>query len=156
MVAFHALNYTLLYAYGTMDALTMYQAIPDLIPVVILESATLKNCIDRNTTTADETDDGEGAWQTDVGCIKRKGFEEGIPIWKTFPFHFWAGPATPMGRNWTLSPENWEGWQPGNGNHYLGKLHLVLFPLTTRLFYRRPMYSGSNSDRKRASCIDSR
>lgn len=122
MVAFQSLNYTLLYAYGPMDTLQMYQAIPDLIPVVIMDSVTLQDCIDRNINTADRTgDDGEGDWQTKIGCIKRKGYEEGIPIWKTFPFHFWAGSATPMGPNWTLSPENWDVWQPGKGNHYLGE-----------------------------------
>lgn len=108
-----------------MDALQIYQAIPDLVPIVIFEGSDLDDCIKRNRETADQTDTVEtpGTWQPldRIGCIRRKGFEEGIPIWKTFVFHFWAGPATPLGSNWTLSPEDWNLWNPGKGNHYLGK-----------------------------------
>ena len=126
MVAFHALNYTLLYAYGTMHALQMYQVIPDLVPIVIFDGRTLKSCAERTIETAAETNDkGAGDRQTKIGCAKRKGYEEGIPIWKMFAFHFWAGAETPMGRNWTLSPEDREGWDPGRGNYYLGKSQKV-------------------------------
>jgi DNA mismatch repair protein MSH3 len=106
-----------------MESLQMYQAIPEMIPVVILEGATLDKCIKRNDDAADETDDEglTGKFQDKIGCIKREGYEEGIPIWKTFVFHFWAGPATPMGPDWTLSPEDYNGWMPGRGNHFLGE-----------------------------------
>jgi hypothetical protein len=142
MVAFRSLSYTLLYGYGAMDVLQMYQAIPDLVPVVIVESASLSYCIRRNFDNADELDDDGnlGTWQDNVGCVKRQGFEDGIPIWKLFPLHFWAGPATPMGQNWTLSPEDWNAWSPGQGNHYLGKLHRASTrSLTARLLDRGPM-----------------
>ncbi len=30
------------------------------------------------------------------GCVKRKGFEDGIPLWKMFSLHFWANPWHPV------------------------------------------------------------
>jgi hypothetical protein len=31
-------------------------------------------------------------------CVKSAGFEEGLPIWKMFSWHFWESPAHPVGR----------------------------------------------------------
>jgi hypothetical protein len=130
MTAFEALNYTLLYAYGAMDALQIYQQIPDLVPVVILEGDALAGCVKRNAETASETDsnDAPGTWQAPdrIGCVKRPGFEEGIPVWKLFAFHFWPGPNSALGGNWTLSPEDYGSWMPNKGNYYLGKSPLFL------------------------------
>jgi DNA mismatch repair protein MSH3 len=108
-----------------METLQIYQQIPDLIPIIIFEGSELEKCVARNDETEDETDDDSspGLWQRPdrIGCIKREGFEEGIPIWKSFAFHFWQHPASPIGSNWTLSPEDYEAWQPGRGNNYLGE-----------------------------------
>lgn len=58
------------------------------------------------------------------GCVKRKGFEDGIPLWKMFSLHFWANPWHPLGTAWTLSPEDFEKTNDkhsGNDyNTYLG------------------------------------
>ena len=91
--------------------------IPDLVPIIIFENADLEDCIKRGN--GGKLDSTHTAGST--GCIKRVGFERGIPIWKAFVLHFWAGSATPLGGNWTLSPEDWEQWQPGRGNNYLGR-----------------------------------
>lgn len=124
IVAFQALNYTLLYAYSAMEVLQIYQQIPDLVPIIIMEGAELTKCAQRNATNEYDTGDDSvpGLWQSPdrIGCIKRKGFEEGIPIWKIFALHFWQGTASPIGQNWTLSPEDYESWQPGRGNNYIG------------------------------------
>ena len=126
ITALEALNYTVLYAYGAMDALTIYQHLPDLVQIVIFEGSQLDRCIERNNTNWADTEDyyTPGDWQdrNRRGCIKKKGFGEGIPIWKTFVFHFWAGPATPMGSGWTLAPEDWALWSHGVGNQFLGEL----------------------------------
>jgi hypothetical protein len=31
-------------------------------------------------------------------CVKSEGFEEGLPIWKIFSWHFWESPAHPVGK----------------------------------------------------------
>ncbi|KAH8083263.1 hypothetical protein HD553DRAFT_58705 [Filobasidium floriforme] len=57
------------------------------------------------------------------GCIRREGYPQGIPLWKIFSFHFWQGPGHPLGRNWTLSPEDYKKHPCQNGspgNFYLG------------------------------------
>lgn len=118
------LNYTMLYTYGTMDALLIYQHIPELVKVVIWEASILNHCIIRNDTNYLETEYelSSGAWQTGTkGCIQKTGFEEGIPIWKSFAFHFWGGAVSALGSQWTLSPEDYGKWGDGHGNHYLGE-----------------------------------
>lgn len=30
-------------------------------------------------------------------CVKSQGFEEGLPIWKMFAWHFWESPSHPVG-----------------------------------------------------------
>lgn len=124
MVAFEALNYTMLYTYGAMDTYAIYEQIPDLVPIVIWEGLSLDDCVKRERSTEAETDteDAPGTWQKtdEIGCIKKESFPKGIPIWKSFAFHFWASSAAPLGGRWTLSPENWGSWDIENDNHYLG------------------------------------
>lgn len=31
-----------------------------------------------------------------IGCMKRRGFEQGIPVWKTFSFNFWPSADHPV------------------------------------------------------------
>ncbi|KAK4686065.1 hypothetical protein P7C73_g4063, partial [Tremellales sp. Uapishka_1] len=122
--AFEALNYTLLYTYGNMDTLMIYQAIPDHVKTILWEGESLKKCILRNATNHEEMEDwwAAGKWQKgeSKGCIQREGFEDGIPIWKSFVFHFWKGSQSPLGPQWTLSPEDYAQWNDGVGNNYLG------------------------------------
>lgn len=157
ILAFQSLNYTLLYTYTHMETLQIYQQIPDMIPIIIFEGSELEKCIARNDTTEAETDDGSlpGLWQKPdrIGCIKREGFEEGIPIWKSFAFHFWQHPASPIGQNWTLSPEDYEIWQPGRGNNYLGEV-LPRCQLTLRILDRRSVYAGPGILREGTPSVD--
>lgn len=129
MDAFHSLNYTLLYAYGHMDTLIFYQTMPDLVKVIIWESKDFQDCMKRNEANhVDlEEDFAKGTWQTGTkGCIKKEGFEEGIPVWKSFLFHFWGDNRSPLGPQWTLSPIDYAA-AAGKGkdaNQYLGKFLL--------------------------------
>jgi len=121
--AFTALNYTLLFSYGAMDTLLIYQYLPELVRVIIWEGSILDDCVRRNEDNYLDTEPhfAPGQWQVGKkGCIKKPGFENGIPLWKSFSFHYWAGSAHFMGSRWTLSPENYGGDDP-NGNFYLGK-----------------------------------
>jgi DNA mismatch repair protein MSH3 len=60
------------------------------------------------------------------GCIKKKGFEDGIPVWQSFMFHFWPTSASPLGNEWTLAPENYRADNPdGIGNYYLGAERMI-------------------------------
>ncbi|CAD6581105.1 MAG: hypothetical protein TREMPRED_002924 [Tremellales sp. Tagirdzhanova-0007] len=120
-------NFTLLYTYQPLEALLVYQAIPELIPLVFLESADLDQClklsrIDQQATEA-STSPIEGIDQNEpgekVGCVKQVGFESGIPVQKIRTFHFWNGQRHPL-EGWTVSPENYNEWTGGTKNYYLG------------------------------------
>ncbi|GFZ42607.1 hypothetical protein JCM24511_00324 [Saitozyma sp. JCM 24511] len=116
--AFTSLNATLLYTYSAMDTLLIYQAIPDLVKMVIWEGSLYENCYKRNDENHLEQG-ADGGWQTGKkGCIKRTGFEDGIPVWKSFIFHYWRDALSHLGHNWTLAPENYA--RGGIGNYYLG------------------------------------
>lgn len=117
--AFTSLNATLLYTYSAMDTLLIYQAIPDLVKMVIWEGSLYENCYKRNDENHLEQG-ADGGWQTGKkGCIKRTGFEDGIPVWKSFIFHYWRDALSHLGHNWTLAPENYA--RGGIGNYYLGE-----------------------------------
>lgn len=120
--AFTSLNYTVIYTSGSMDTLLVYQHIPDMVRAVIWDLASFKHCLARNTTNLAEVEEvnGPGHWQMGTqGCIKKAEFPDGIPIWKSFMFHFWGDVVSPLGGGWTLAPENYPRWGEGN-NHYLG------------------------------------
>lgn len=109
-----------------MDTLLIYQSLPDMIPIVIWEGQLLERCIERtddNYLSSEYADQfATGEWQTGTkGCIKKKGFEDGVPIWKSFVFHFWPSEASPLGHQWTLAPENYTR-HDRVANYYLGKL----------------------------------
>jgi len=101
-----------------MDTLLIHNYLGSLIPIIIWESDLLQKCTERNESNyiSTENEYSSGGWQTgEKGCIKRKGFESGIPIWKSFEFHFWGWADHPLGLEWTLTPEDY-----GKGNQYLG------------------------------------
>lgn len=124
--AFQELNMTTLITFGHMETLFIYQSLPDLIPVVIWEGGNLRRCIARNSTNhieMEQKDEESGAWQHGIqGCIQTPHFPLGVPIWKSFAFHFWDNAASPLGREWTLAPEDYGAMDRDHeGNHYLGK-----------------------------------
>ncbi|KAH8823008.1 hypothetical protein DL96DRAFT_1559781 [Flagelloscypha sp. PMI_526] len=125
--AFTSLNYTLFYTFGSMDTLLIYQNIPPRLKPnvrILWEDSTFKNCVLRNDTNYLEHEEffAGGEWQLGKqACIKRHGFEDGIPVWNSFIFHFWDNPLSPLGSQWTLSPEDYAAQnEHGMGNQYLG------------------------------------
>lgn len=84
--AIESLGYTGLYAYGHTEALTMWLAIPEMITRFIMEASDLEACIARDEKhQTNHLHNDHGEWQemqqVKVGCIKKKGYEEGIPMW---------------------------------------------------------------------------
>jgi hypothetical protein len=104
-----------------MEPLTIYQAIPDLVVRIIAEASDIQRCAERTTEKRDNLDQGDfDGWQNaKIGCAKRTGFEDGIPLWKMHAFHFWAGPNHPLGSTFTLAPEDWHRLGTAD-SYYLG------------------------------------
>lgn len=126
ITSLHSLNYTILFAWGHMDALFFYQSIPDLIPVVLWEEGEFKHCSMRNETNYAELEKMEnhalGTWQTGTkACMQTDKYLQGIPWWKSFVFLFWDSRPNPLGPQWTLSPEDWDSFSGAPRNHtFLG------------------------------------
>lgn len=119
--AFNELGYTVLYTYTELEAVMIYQVLPDLVSTLLLEASSIANCVQRgvarkltdkeltNRVDLVGTPPGEeGSWgwagmiegtekQEVVGCVRKRGYEEGIPIWKMHSFHFWGGPEHIVG-----------------------------------------------------------
>jgi len=62
--------------------------IPDMVKAVIVES-----------------DDAFICFEDEENCILSSRNPDGIPAWKIFSLHFWTDAGNPLGRKWTLSPE---------------------------------------------------
>ncbi|WWC87869.1 uncharacterized protein L201_002767 [Kwoniella dendrophila CBS 6074] len=126
--AFHSLNYTLLYTFSAMDTLTIYQGLKDKVKTILWEGSELKKCLARNQSNWEDlevshtpgTFQNQSKDENQFGCIRKPDYPQGIPLEKSFTFHFWSGPENPLGRHFTLSPENYAMWNGGKGNHYLG------------------------------------
>ncbi|KLT44090.1 hypothetical protein CC85DRAFT_257531 [Cutaneotrichosporon oleaginosum] len=123
--AFHHLNYTILYAWGSMDTLFIYQSIPEMVTAVLWEQAEWGRCIRRNESNYLEMDKEEkqpSPWQTGThACIQSENFPHGIPHWKSFQFFFWADTTVPLGGKWMLSPEDYDAFRGDKPGHtYLG------------------------------------
>lgn len=75
------MNYTTIYTYGHTDSLTVWEAVPDMVPRMFMEASTVEMCTKYDKQHLDElsTVDYEYWQRYRVGCIKREGFEEGIP-----------------------------------------------------------------------------
>jgi hypothetical protein len=121
------LGYTILYGLGHMEALLIYQYLPELIDIIIVDTKTLRECISRSAENYLEQEDplAPGLWQDEdrIGCIKKDGFEEGVPVWKLFPWHIWGGVRHPFGSNWTLSIADYAKWDVGN--YWLGEMRHI-------------------------------
>ncbi|KAL7420898.1 hypothetical protein Q5752_004852 [Cryptotrichosporon argae] len=117
-----ALNYTLVYASGHMDALLIYEHLAPLVSIVIWDRNQLNRCLARNDSVHVENEEWRvtGAWQTGTkGCIARPEYPQGVPLHKVFVWHFWGSVASPLGPTWTLAPENYARWS-GASNQYIG------------------------------------
>jgi hypothetical protein len=116
----------LLYTYSAIETLFIYQTIPERVQLILWEGGDFDDCLLRNETNYRKMDKSwaSGGWQTErKGCIRREGFEDGIPIWKNFVFHFWGDNRWPLGPGWTLSPTHHAAWSdtPEKENQYLGE-----------------------------------
>ncbi|RXK40427.1 hypothetical protein M231_02260 [Tremella mesenterica] len=121
--AFQSLNYTLVYTFGVLDTVLVYQTIPDLVTSIWWASADFLKCLQCNDENYQSTEKpfGAGRQTGTKGCPKKEGFEDGIPVWKSWIFHFWQDPRHPLGHGWTLAPEDYAKWKPGKEqNRYLG------------------------------------
>ncbi|KZP09351.1 glycosyltransferase family 18 protein [Athelia psychrophila] len=100
--ALRELGYTFLYASSLDRAVQLYQLFPTLVRAMVVEPEEADDC-----------------WLDTAHCLLSDENPDGIPAWKIFTFMFWTGPANPLGRRWTLSPEDYalEGHTP---NIHLG------------------------------------
>jgi hypothetical protein len=138
-LALDSLNYTLLYVLSDSEMLLIHQAIGDMIPVIFSQPSILEHCIERNNTNYLDIDWRTGFppdWQRPGhhGCIKKQGFEDGIPLWKFLSWAWWESAMHPLGKTWTVGPEDWGKFKFNEGNTYLGKsLQRYLTPGLTRV-----------------------
>jgi hypothetical protein len=137
---FESLGYTLLYSFGTMDTLFMYQHVGDLVPIVIWEHRALDSCRSRNGTNWATIE--QGAQPEDIaqwplgreGCMYSHTYPAGIPYWKSLAFHFWGNSVTPwLGAEWSLAPE--DGIATGSDNTFIG------YSIEDRCMRESPYYS---------------
>ncbi|KZP33614.1 glycosyltransferase family 18 protein [Athelia psychrophila] len=82
------LGYTFLYSKSIDQTVQLYQMFPDLVKAIFSEGDDIYKC-----------------WEDEENCLLSESNPYGLPAWKLFAFHFWVTPASPLGRNWTLSPE---------------------------------------------------
>jgi len=82
------MGYTLLYTNNMERTVQLYHMMPDLIKAILVESPDTHEC-----------------FEDEENCILSSRNPDGIPVWKIFSFNFWTGADHPLGRPWTLSPE---------------------------------------------------
>ncbi|KAJ7758379.1 hypothetical protein B0H16DRAFT_1535994 [Mycena metata] len=98
IIALRRLGYSYLYAINQAHTSQLYNIFREIVPLIIF------NVPDDTTCFHDQE------------CVLTKNRPHGIPAWKIFSFHFWDSPANPLGKKWTMSPENVKS----SGNTYLG------------------------------------
>ncbi|KAF5379051.1 hypothetical protein D9615_005991 [Tricholomella constricta] len=105
LTALREMGYTAIFAPDNYELARTYRQYPDLVKIVILEGFRSKECFNNGR------------------CIKTTSHPLGVPAWKLLSFHFWRGAESPLGSNWTLSPEDYARIVPdhnGVENVYLG------------------------------------
>ncbi|ORX41229.1 hypothetical protein BD324DRAFT_613760 [Kockovaella imperatae] len=119
-------NFTLLYSYKTLETLLIYQSLSDIVKLVIMEAGNLEECMKLHSMTGAQAQTAMPSldglkWLDDdeqVGCIKRVGYEQGIPLLHTRAFHFWLGQRHPL-KQWTLAPEDWTIKSASESNYHI-------------------------------------
>ncbi|KAJ6514755.1 hypothetical protein DFH09DRAFT_1431571 [Mycena vulgaris] len=89
VLALKNMGYTYLYSNTLDHSLQLYQMFPNLVKGIWVEDEDSKAC-----------------WADDR-CILSNHNPSGIPAWKLFTVSFWVQAANPLGRKWTLSPEDY-------------------------------------------------
>ncbi|KAJ6471157.1 hypothetical protein C8R47DRAFT_988443 [Mycena vitilis] len=97
VIALQRLGYSYLYS-SSRDIIQLYQMFRQLVSVIMVDATDSEDCFN------------------DPDCVLSEHKPHGIPAWKIFSFHFWDSPHNPLGRKWTLSPEDVKS----EGNTYLG------------------------------------
>ncbi|KAJ7510720.1 hypothetical protein B0H11DRAFT_2269294 [Mycena galericulata] len=100
LLALQRLGYSYIYSTNMERMSQLYYMFRTLVAAVIVDATDSHACFQ------------------DENCILKRDRPYGIPAWKILSFHFWDSPDHPLGRKWTLSPEDYRG--PEEGNTYLG------------------------------------
>jgi len=121
IAAFTALNYTQLYAFGGMDALLIYQYLPEVVDIVILSMKTSFGKVSLVTgpttsTTMTSIPPGYGRIRIVLVLSRRSIIRRYTAVEVVC-----RGPGIPQGRKWSLSIADYGLWTNGEGNYYLGK-----------------------------------
>jgi hypothetical protein len=82
------MGYTFIFAFNIERIVQLYHMMPDMVKVIIVEGY-----------------DSYACFRDEANCILSDRNPHGIPAWKIFTLHFWTDSNNPLGRNWTLSPE---------------------------------------------------
>ncbi|KAL1408265.1 hypothetical protein Q8F55_005071 [Vanrija albida] len=106
MEMFESLNHTILTAWDHWEALVMYQALSNRIPIVIMEASHYVKCAERSQGKGKPEDDDKH-WHKLPYCMQSLKYPYGIPYWKVFQWHFWRGSNHALGNRWTMSPEDY-------------------------------------------------
>ncbi|KAJ7611389.1 hypothetical protein DFH06DRAFT_1373655 [Mycena polygramma] len=99
VITLQRLGYSYLYSDSREGMVQLYQIFRQLVSVIMVDATDSEDCFN------------------DPECVLSEHKPHGIPAWKIFSFHFWDSPHNPLGREWTLSPENYREFE---GNTYLG------------------------------------
>lgn len=83
------MGYTFLYSGHLERTIQLYHMMPDLVKLIIADGDNAFDC-----------------FLDDENCVLSRQNPDGIPAWKMFSFNFWPRSETPLGRKWTLSPED--------------------------------------------------
>ncbi|KAF8306960.1 hypothetical protein DL93DRAFT_2088335 [Clavulina sp. PMI_390] len=101
------IKYTFLYVDSREELRDFYRLLSTSVVGIIMHEDRLYKC-----------------WADTKHCVKSPANPLGPPIWKMLTFHFWAQPAHPLGRLWTLSPEDYAAHAGADstkeGNTYIG------------------------------------
>nr|GAT43642.1 predicted protein [Mycena chlorophos] len=87
--ALENMGHTVLYAVDVPAAVQLYHLFDPLVKILIMNGEQIQECCGIDY------------------CLKSEHNPAGIPIWKMFAFSFWVNPATDLGNQWTLSPEDY-------------------------------------------------
>ncbi|KAJ7664870.1 hypothetical protein B0H17DRAFT_991114 [Mycena rosella] len=99
LMALRRLGYSYLYSINQERTSQLYAMFRALVLVVVVDAPAAHECFH------------------DEDCVLLGHKTHGIPAWKMLSWHFWDSPDHPLGRKWTLSPED---YQASAGNTYLG------------------------------------
>ncbi|KAJ7135138.1 hypothetical protein C8R46DRAFT_1325962, partial [Mycena filopes] len=97
------LGYSYLYSINVVHTRQLYNILREFVPMIFFDVPEDEKCFHNQE------------------CVRTKDRLHGIPAWKMFSFHFWDSAANPLGKKWTLSPEDYSAaTTDSSGTNYLG------------------------------------